>query len=132
MTTQTLEDMRLIDNQIAELYVARNRVIATQEMLKRSHPMPWQIDQWKERWNTAKDQLAEIDTKISELNSSYTGWTRFFHVKHLHSTAFCSSFRWNTRITFVPDLSGLTEEQAVAELGSSLCTICFKSAPVEK
>jgi hypothetical protein len=61
----------------------------------------------------------------------YTGWTRFYLVKHIHNSKHCSSFRLGTRIGWLPNLSGLTEAEAVAEHGAILCTKCFPSAPVE-
>ena len=64
-------------------------------------------------------------------NAHYEGWSRFFLVQHIHSSQHCSSFRRNTRIGWLPDVSGLTEVEAVKEHGETLCTICFPSAPVE-
>jgi hypothetical protein len=61
----------------------------------------------------------------------YTGWTRFYLVQHIHSSQHCSSFRSTTRVGWLPDVSGLTEAEAVAEHGAILCTICFPSAPTE-
>lgn len=61
----------------------------------------------------------------------YEGWQRFFLVKHIHATRNCPSFRPTTRIGWLPDVSGLTEAEAVKEYGPNLCTICFPTAPVE-
>lgn len=61
----------------------------------------------------------------------YTGWQRFYLVQHIHSSQHCSSFRPTTRVGWLPNLSGLTEAEAVAEHGAILCTICFPSAPTE-
>jgi hypothetical protein len=63
--------------------------------------------------------------------ANYTGWNRFFLVQHIHSNRYCSSFRPTTRVGWLPSVSGLTEAEAVAEHGATLCTICFPSAPVE-
>jgi len=73
--------------------------------------------------------LAENAQAIDD--AEYTGWTRFFLVKHIHNTTHCSSFRPTTRIGWLPDVSGLTEVEAVKEHGETLCTICFPSAPTE-
>ena len=73
-----------------------------------------------------------IKAQMRDLNEAhYTGWNRFFLVQHLHNNQYCSSFRWNTKIAWCPEISGLTEEEAVAEFGETLCTICFKSAPTQ-
>lgn len=73
--------------------------------------------------------LREVAQKFDREN--YKGWTRFFMVQHIHNSMNCSSFRPTTRVGWLPDVSGLTEAEAVAEHGSTLCTICFPSAPVE-
>lgn len=73
----------------------------------------------------ARDSAVEMDAKL------YKGWSRFFLVKHIHSNQHCSSFRYTTRVGWLPNVSGLTEAEAVAEHGEALCTICFPSAPVE-
>lgn len=72
-----------------------------------------------------RDAARALDTEL------YEGWARFFMVQHIHSSASCSSFRPTTRVGWLPSVSGLTEAEAVAEHGSTLCTICFPSAPVE-
>jgi hypothetical protein len=63
--------------------------------------------------------------------AEYTGWRRFWLVQHIHASQYCSSFRPTTRVGWLPDVSGLTEAEAVKEHGAILCTICFPSAPVE-
>ncbi|ASR86368.1 hypothetical protein SEA_AMOHNITION_88 [Mycobacterium phage Amohnition] len=65
--------------------------------------------------------------------ANYKGWLRFFLVPggHIHRSRGCSSLRITTRIGWLPNLSGETEADAVAEHGAMLCTKCFPSAPVE-
>jgi hypothetical protein len=93
------------------------------------------------KYNTAVADLAALDAEEAPLNAGFVRrgrWSRFFVVQqnngHIHSSMACStcnrngsatSFGWN------PELSGLTEAEAVAKLGPSLCTVCFPSAPVE-
>lgn len=91
-------------------------------------------------------KIEQADAKVAELFAAaepiaeaartmdrdlYTGWQRFYLVEHIHSSQHCSSFRLTTRIGWLPDVSGLTEAEAVAAHGAILCTICFPSAPVE-
>lgn len=64
-------------------------------------------------------------------NAEYEGWSRFYLVQHIHNTTACSSFRLRTRINWLPAVSGLTEFEAVAQYGATLCTLCFPSAPTE-
>ncbi|MFE6000406.1 DUF6011 domain-containing protein [Streptomyces sp. NPDC056454] len=65
-------------------------------------------------------------------------WSRFYLVKnvdgHIHKTTSpneCHTLRHDTRMGWLPDLSGLTEADAVTAHGPILCTVCFPSAPVE-
>jgi hypothetical protein len=84
---------------------------------------------------------ARAEAEATPLNAEFVrrgGWSRFFVVQanggHVHSSMECQTcnrsgsrtlFGWN------PQLSGLSEAEAVAELGPRLCTVCFPSAPVE-
>ena len=79
----------------------------------------------KEAAAVAKEVAFDFDAE------NYGGWQRFFLVEHIHRSQHCSSFRPTTRVGWLPDVSGLTEGEAVAEHGAILCTICFPSAPVE-
>ncbi len=79
-----------------------------------------------------KLRVAALHTQARELDArEYEGWPRFFLVQHIHSSNHCSSFRATTRVGWLPDVSGLTEAEAVAQHGAALCTICFPSAPTE-
>jgi len=71
------------------------------------------------------------DAAVAYDTENYKGWNRFFLVQHIHNTQHCSSFRPTTRVGWLPDVSGLTEAEAVAAHGETLCTICFPSAPTE-
>lgn len=75
--------------------------------------------------------LAEAARDFDKAN--YEGWNRFFTVPdgHIHRSTSCHSLRITTRIGWTPSLSGRTEAEAVADLGPTMCTICFPSAPVE-
>lgn len=62
-------------------------------------------------------------------------WSRFFLVTsstgHIHRSMSCSTCRPTTRYGWLPDLSGKTEADAVAEHGPALCSVCFPSAPLD-
>lgn len=60
-------------------------------------------------------------------------WSRFFMVPggHIHSSTACRSLHITTEISWLSELSGETEGDAVRAYGSVLCTHCFPSAPVE-
>lgn len=79
--------------------------------------------------------LAELMERAEAVEATYTGWSRFFLVTssagHVHSSTHCSTCRPTTTYGWLPELSGKSEETAVAELGPTLCTVCFSSAPTE-
>lgn len=91
---------------------------------------------------TITEQNATIDAlnaEIAPLDAEYAArrWTRFIVVVanggHIHSGVHCAggSIRVTTQTVWQPALSGKTEAEAVTQLGPSLCTHCFPSAPVE-
>lgn len=60
-------------------------------------------------------------------------WSRFYLVPggHIHRNPGCHSLRPTTHITWLPELSGESDADAVKEHGPLLCTFCFPDAPVE-
>jgi hypothetical protein len=88
-------------------------------------------------------RLAAADKAVTDTwaayqaaEADYDGWSRFFMVAggHIHSSMNCGTCNHNgsqTRFGWLPELSGLTETEAVAAHGPVLCTVCFPSAPVE-
>lgn len=83
-------------------------------------------------------EIASISAEIEETEEPYRrlgGWSRFFLVNntggHIHSSMSCSTCRYDTSFSWLPELSGLTEAEAVDAYGPILCTVCFPSAPVE-
>lgn len=90
------------------------------------------------RRDKAVTDLAELMISIHSLEQVYrhNPWTRYFPCRnadgHIHSTLrACSTVRWDTDMAWYPQLSGKTVEEAVAELGPTLCSVCFPLAPVE-
>ena len=90
----------------------------------------------------AADTVAQINAlraeneKLHEVYVLAGGWSRFFLVPggHIHSSTYCPTCNRDgkiTRFSWLPELSGQSEETAVAERGAILCTVCYPSAPVE-
>lgn len=81
--------------------------------------------------------LEWIADRTNELERHYreAPWSRFFLVTsssgHVHSSMHCSTCYATTTYGWLPELSGLDEQAAVAELGPALCSVCFPDAPVE-
>jgi hypothetical protein len=87
-------------------------------------------------YTTAAGEAKSARAAYDEVSKEYEGWSRFFLVPagHIHSSMNCSTCNKNgkaTEFSWLPDLSGLTEADAVAAHGAFLCTVCFPSAPVE-
>lgn len=84
-------------------------------------------------------KLTTNATEIAAVNQVWIDngcWSRFFLVPggHLHSSTTCSTCNNGhepTMFGWLPNLSGLTEADAVAAHGALLCTVCFPSAPTE-
>lgn len=96
------------------------------------------------RYTQAAQALDDNLAAQAPLHAEYRTrpWSRFFlclaNGGHIHQSMHCSTCnRGQSRTEFgwQPRLSGLTEDEAVAQLGeyaSSLCTVCFPSAPAER
>lgn len=90
------------------------------------------------RLNEHRNHIAAIDTQTAALQQVWRDngcWTRFFLVTntngHIHSTTACRTCVATTTFAWLPELSGLSEHDAVGAHGSILCTVCFPEAPVE-
>lgn len=90
----------------------------------------------RKRWT---DELVRLTSEIAVLDEIWAAngrWSRFFIVSdgHIHSSMNCSTCNNGaapTEFGWLPQLSGLTEAEAVAAHGAILCTICYPTAPVE-
>jgi hypothetical protein len=102
---------------------------------------PWTTDSIRNAVEKLEAAQAKIDSTreaIHPLQAIYNDhrWSRFFLVTssaggHIHSSTACSTTRIFTTFGWLPELSGLTEADAVAEHGTILCSVCYPSAPVE-
>lgn len=84
--------------------------------------------------------IERIAGEIEALNDIYAqhGWQRFFPCNnsngHIHASLACHTLnkgRYATDMGWYPSLSGHTVAEAVAELGTWLCSVCFPGAPAE-
>lgn len=94
-----------------------------------------QVRQGLEKLAKAQEAAEALKSRVSDLNAEYRGWSRFFLVQntdgHIHRSMHCSTCHLTTQFAWLPDMSGRTEADVVAEHGALLCTVCFPSAPVE-
>ncbi|HUX70755.1 MAG TPA: hypothetical protein VMV41_09620, partial [Cellulomonadaceae bacterium] len=87
---------------------------------------------------TLRNDLDDLGARMNDLDDEHAvrRWSRFFLVTssaggHIHSTRGCHTCRPTTTFGWLPQLSGKTEPDAVADQGAILCTDCYPSAPVE-
>jgi hypothetical protein len=103
---------------------------------------PWNRDRHADsvtRLDSLDRRLADNARKASELAAIWEAngkWARFFMVSagHIHRSMDCSTCnngQTATSFGWLPQLSGLTEADAVKAHGALLCTVCYPSAPVE-
>ena len=89
--------------------------------------------QWRD-YISAKVELIVAQQAIVDHEASYTGWSRFFLVTssagHVHSSTSCSSCYMTTTFALLTELSAQSCEDAIAEVGETLCTVCFPDAPI--
>lgn len=84
---------------------------------------------------TADFQTAK--TEYNQASSQYQGWNRFYAVPggHIHEDMNCHSCNNGatpTKFVWLPELSGQSADEAVAQHGATLCSHCFPDAPVEQ
>jgi hypothetical protein len=135
-------------------HVSRNRVewpTTSEEALTKARELaatgpedkPWTMDSARkavEKYDAAMLDLYGLRKEREPLSAEWRrrgGWSRFYEVDnnngHIHQSTSCQTCNRNgsrTRFGWHPELSGLTEVDAVAALGPILCSVCFPSAPV--
>lgn len=81
-------------------------------------------------------ELPFVWDQADELEAVYDAqpWSRFFLVTssagHVHSSMHCHTCKQTTTYGWLPQLSGKSEAEAVEQLGTVLCSVCFPTAPV--
>jgi hypothetical protein len=121
--------------------IARAEKANAERVAKGLEPMdrPYGIDIDREQYRIAKcdEHIAELEAEAAPLHALYSEhrWSRFFLVLntngHIHRDMSCSTCFITTDFGWLPELSGLTEADAVEQQGEILCSVCFPSAPVE-
>jgi hypothetical protein len=95
---------------------------------------------WYRRWIEASEADARLTEEIADLDAIYDAspWQRFFPCDnsngHIHASLGCHTLnkgQYRTQMSWRPGLSGHTVADAIAELGTWLCSVCFPDAPAE-
>lgn len=129
--------------EISEWYatVYRNRV----ELHRVSGYQGDHLDRAVVALEECKAENEAIEAEAAPLVARYQAerWNRMYLVVssagHVHSSRYCQTCRSTTAFGWVPELSGMTEAEAMAELDSdrmpgatseALCSVCYPNAPV--
>lgn len=87
--------------------------------------------------------VAKLEQKIAELKEAERpfleewerrgGWSRAYLVTnadgHVHRTTNCSTCHMTTQFVWLPQLSGASDDEVIAEVGFKACTVCYPAAP---
>jgi hypothetical protein len=113
-----------VDRRIAAASEALHRAERSLELSRKIGRQP-HLDE-------AEETHAQALVAYREVAKEFRGWSRFFLVSggHIHHSTHCHTIRLTTQVGWLPDLSGLTEAEAVEEHGEILCSHCFPHAPV--
>lgn len=136
-TTTTTSTPAEIDTELARIYgreqLLRHYVASNAEAIAK-----WPGRSTDNLVAANEAHRAELDALAAEaapLQAVYNAcrWARFFLVRngngHVHSSLHCTTCYPTTEYGWLPELSGRTEADAVAEFGEKMCTVCFPSAP---
>lgn len=116
---------------------ATKQHITHEEMIEIASNLPCEYALGEFQKAQAKVDAIAKTIDILEANYRKQWWSRFYLVVssagHIHASMdchTCNKGRRETSFTLFPSLSGCTSEEAVARLGSALCSVCFPEAPV--
>lgn len=81
-------------------------------------------------------RIAELQAMVTEWEVEYDtrgGWSRYYLCTadggHIHVMGCHTLTPFKTTVSFMPELSGLTESELIERVGFKACSKCFPSAP---
>jgi hypothetical protein len=96
------------------------------------------VDRQEARLDEVKAEILRLYRSCAPYNEEFDrrgGWTRAWLVDnqggHVHRSMDCSTCFPTTRFGWLPQVSGLDEDEIVAQAGERACTVCYPSAPAE-
>lgn len=130
-----------IDTARAALFVAEGKVrhyaFGARKALADDRMLDYRRERLEAQLAKYEADLTDILAEAAPLDDAFAAdpWSRFFLVTngngHVHSSMRCSTCFDTTRFAWLPELSGASEHEAVAEYGDMMCTVCFPSAPTD-
>lgn len=90
------------------------------------------------QYDALMDEVAAMRDECKPYDEEFDrrgGWTRAWLVDnaggHVHRSMECNTCFPTTKFGWLPQVSGLDEDEIVAQAGEAACTICYPSAPAE-
>lgn len=120
-----------VDAYLVEQMIARAAAVATvtslEKLSSRNERQARELAGAIARREAAFTECRAID----EAYRARGGWSRFLIVPdgHIHRGHGCSTLYPTTERRFVPQFSGMSDDQLIAATGCTACTICFPDAP---
>lgn len=89
-----------------------------------------------ERFEKAYDAIIAAEDEMAPFITEWNrrgGWTRAYLVfgGHVHRSTSCHTLRFDTKMGWLPEVSGKDEAEIVELAGERACTVCYPSAPVD-
>ena len=144
-TDQTPRLADLAPSEIDYLYgprMHRHAVAAAQVASYRRSVARRPADYWlRDQLTKSELQLADAQAELKELNDEFArrgGWTRSVLCVtngsggHFHRYTNCQTLRPTSELALAYQLSGASEDQLIAMVGSDACTYCYPNAPVDR
>jgi hypothetical protein len=137
---------KTIDTNIAQLSATADKLQARQARIRAAiaHKLRVGANNGVRMTTTALDaQLADLGKQsdavvdaICALDKIHRviGWSRYYIVPdgHIHANQHCSTFNRGlqpTDVRWLPEQSGRTADDMIAEYTTAMCTVCFPDAP---
>lgn len=96
------------------------------------------VDEQRAKVTSIGERILTLHRSTAPYNDEFKrrgGWTRAWLVDntngHVHRSMNCSTCFPTTQFGWLPQVSGLDEDEIVAQAGEKACTVCYPSAPAE-
>lgn len=91
------------------------------------------IDRYQDKIDAEWVKIDALNEEMATYEEEYNRrpWTRAFVCQHIHKSQHCHTLHESSRVYWLPDQSGRTEEEIVDDAGELACTVCYPSAPVD-
>ncbi len=122
---------REVDAHYVEQMLARDDAVVT---IARLEQLFWRTERQERKLADVIGRREAAFAECRAVDEAYRargGWSRFLIVPdgHVHRGHGCSTLYPTTERRFVPQFSGMTDDQLIEATGCTACTVCFPDAP---